>query len=109
MDIQHLSPNVRSFLESLLKALPVDTSDPEIKDQLLADLAAEFNNFIINEILLQLPEDKRKEYAQLVEKNAAPEEVNAFLAPYVGGDTNEFYGKTAQKFAQLYIDAQKQT
>ncbi|MDO4612306.1 MAG: DUF5663 domain-containing protein [Candidatus Saccharibacteria bacterium] len=95
--------SVDEFIESLLKDKGITDIDPEIKEELVADMKARLMDQINKAAIMQLSEEKADELARLVDDpNFTNEKMTEFMTNS-GVNLTEVALDTMLKFRSFYL------
>ena len=98
---------IDDFIESLLKDKGIDNVEPEIREELKADMKARLLDQIDRAAVQALPEDKATELAGLIDQ---PDFTNAKMTEFMqnsGVNLTEVALDTMLKFRSYYLSAEE--
>lgn len=96
-----INPDVRSFLENLLKDAGM-TLDDQMREEMIKELYARLDNYITTAIIDNLPAENLEEFIKMNEEKKSKEELEQFLKNKMP-NAQEVFAKAFADFRALYL------
>lgn len=90
------------FLDSCLFDKGIKEVPESVKEEMIADLADRLQQWLMQSVLMHLPEEAAPEMEQLMDKQASQEEIMKFLQTNVP-DISQIFEQEMVKFKQAYL------
>lgn len=97
-----VKPEVRQFLEQLMKDAGFIDVLPELKEELFNDLVTVFNEHMMTTIVEELPADKLLVFNKLQDEGKSKEEIEGFLLESIE-NAPELFADALLEFRDTYL------
>lgn len=97
-----IPPEVKAFLEDLLREANIPEILPEQKELMIEELYVRLDQFLVATIAEYMPEEKLEEFTKLVETDPNPETIQRYLQENLP-DAQDVLTVAFGKFRQLYL------
>lgn len=97
-----ITPEVRTFLEGLLKDSGMTTLNDEMKEEMIKELYARLDNFMTSVLIDSLPPEHLETFIKMNEEKKSQPEVEAFLKEKVP-NAAEILAKAFMDFREEYL------
>ena len=74
-----IQPEIKTFLESILTDAGMTALDNDMHEEMLKELYARLDNFLVGIIIDNMPADKLEAFTKLNEENKPKEEIEKFV------------------------------
>lgn len=93
---------IRTFLEGLLQDAGMTTLDSQMREEMIKELFARLDNFMLTTIVEGLPADKLEEFTKMSEQGKSREELESYLKTHIP-DAQEVFARAMLEFRDLYL------
>jgi len=97
-----ITPEVRTFLETLLSDAGMTTLDESMKEEMIKELYARLDNYLTATIVNNMPPEHLEAFIKMNEEKQSQAEVEAFLKEKVP-NTSGILAKAFTDFRNLYL------
>lgn len=94
--------NIRNFLESMLEDAKMTTINPEAKEEMIKELFARLDNFMLTTIIEALPSDKLEEFTKMSDEGKNREELENYLKANIP-NAEEAFARAMLEFRDIYL------
>ena len=102
MDQQQIPPEIRSFLESMLKDAGMVATD-DIKEQMLQELFIRLDSYITSIIVDNLPAENLEAFMKLNEEQKDKQEIEKFIKDNLP-NSQDIFAKAFVDFREMYLN-----
>ena len=99
-----IPPEIRSFLESLLKDTNMRTVDDEVREEMIKELYIRLDDFLTNAIIEHLPEEHLDDFITMNEQGKPMAEMQQFLIEKMPG-ASQVFATAFDDFRSLYLSS----
>lgn len=92
----------QNFIDKILDEKGISGLEPEVLDQMRQDLQSRLDNWLNARILEKVPEDKLKDFEELLDKGVKQDELLKFVEPYIGNQ-EVFLASVLSDFRTAYL------
>jgi len=103
--VPEMTPEVKLYLQSLMREKKIDTLPPKLQAEMLLDLYVRYMDYLLVNTAMSLEGKKRDEFNELLDTGAPQEDVNKFIKKEV--DYAKVARKTNQEFREIFLGKQK--
>jgi len=100
-----MNPEIRKYLQQLLKDAGQKDLGAELEEEMLNDLHARLEDRLILAAMENLPQDKQNELGHMAENKENPDKIQAFLQKNIA-DYNGVFARALEAFRETYLGAQ---
>lgn len=93
---------IEDFLQKLLEEAGMDTTSPEVKEQMLKDLRLRLNDRLFGTVIMNLIDEKLTEFRQMTEKEVSTEELQKFIDTNIP-NAQEVFSQAMMAFRKDYL------
>ena len=97
-----IPPEIREFLEALLKDADILNLDETQKEGMIQELFVQLDNFIAATVVKSLPPEKMEEFIRMSEEKSSQKELQTFLQANVP-DAQKVFTDAFTQFRNLYL------
>ncbi len=97
-----LTPEIEAFLDSCLWDKGIKDVPKEMHDQMVQNLAARLESWMLNTALMSLSDDDNRAFEQLLETNPSQEQITQFLSDHIPG-LPKIFEQAMFEFKQAYV------
>lgn len=97
-----IPPEVKNFLEGLLKDSGMQFTDEGMKEEMIKELYARLDNYLTSVIVDNMPPEHLDEFIKLNEAKKSREEIEGFLKEKMPNSADTF-AKAFADFRELYL------
>lgn len=98
----HITPEIRTFLESLLQDAGMTSLNEAMHEQMISELFVRLDNFIAASIVDHMPSENLEAFIKLNESGASKDEIEKFVQEKIP-NAEEFFANTFLEFRELYL------
>ncbi len=102
-----IPPEVRAFLEDLLREANIPEILPEQKELMIEELYVRLDQFLVATIAQYMPEEKLEAFTKVVETNPDPQEIQRYLQENMP-NAQDVLTVAFGKFRELYLQGVSQ-
>ncbi len=97
-----ISPEIKSFLESLLSDAGMTTLDDETREEMVKELYVRLDHYLTNTIIENMPPEHLEEFVKMNESKKSMEEMQQFLTSKMP-DAKGVFVKAFDDFRNMYL------
>lgn len=97
-----MPPEVRTFLEGILQDANMTTADDEMREEMLKELFARFDNYMTSSIVENLKEEDMEEFIKMGDEGRTREEIEKFISEKIP-NAQEVFSQAMMDFRNLYL------
>jgi hypothetical protein len=97
-----IPPEIHNFLDGLLQDGGIDSTDAEMKEEMIKELYVRLDSFITSVIIDNLPAENLEEFTKMNEEKKPRIEIKQFLKDKMP-NSDEVFAKAFMEFRNLYL------